>query len=297
MSDKPLVSVVIATYNMANYLPLAVRSVLGQTYKNLEVLIVDDGSTDNTQEVVQPLLNDPRVNYIVQENKGQAAAKNRGVHESSGEYIAFLDADDMWASEKLDLQIPFFSQSRTLGIVYAKLIYIDENNRELLETPDNYMLFRGRVSGPLFIRNFIRFGTTVVRRECFDRLGGFNEHLRMGIDYDLWLRFSTQYEFDYIDQPLLYYRVWSGQMSNNCKDRYLNGIEIMKCFLQDFPGVVDKKTENEAWAHTYVGFGQCLRNVDQRIGPALSLYWRALRHKPTYLPAWHAIVKTILYMQ
>lgn len=294
MSDKPLVSAVIAAYNMAEYLPLAVRSVLAQSYKNIEVLIVDDGSTDNTREVVEEFLGDPRINYIIQENKGQAAAKNRGVYESSGEYIAFLDADDMWAPEKLDLQIPIFSRSKALGVVYAKLICIDEKGEELLAMPDNYLLFRGRVSNPLFIRNFIRFGTVVIRRECFERLGGFKEHIRMGIDYDLWLRFSTQYEFDYVDRPLLYYRVWPGQMSNNFKGRYLNGIEIMKSFLQEFPGVIDEKTEKEAWAHTYVGFGQCLRKSDRKIGPALGFYVRALSHKLNYLPAWRAIIATFL---
>lgn len=292
MVDKPLVSVVMATYNMSRYLPLAVRSVLAQTYENIELLIVDDGSTDDTAKVVEPFLDDPRVKYRIQENKGQASAKNHGIRESSGEYIAFLDADDMWAPEKIDLQLPVFSRSETLGVVYSRLAYIDENGTQLKVSDEE--LFRGRVSGPLLIRNFVGFGTSVVRKECFDRLGGFKEQIRMGIDYDLWLRFSTQYEFDYVDRPLLYYRVWSGQMSNNCKGRYLSGIEIMKNFLQQFPGVVDKDTENEAWAHTYVGFGQCLREVDRRIGPALSLYARALQYKPSYLPAWKFIVKAFL---
>ena len=116
----------------------------------------------------------------------------------------------------------------------------------------------------------------------------------MGLDYDLWLRFSTQYEFDYLDRPLLRYRVWSGQISTNCKWRYLSGIEIMKNFIRAFPGVVDKSTENEAWAHTYVGFGRCVYCVDQRFGQALKLYLRALRYKPDYLPAWKAIIKTII---
>src|SRR5258706_7912213 len=101
MSDKPLVSVVIATYNMARYLPLAVRSALDQTYKNIEVLVVNDGSTDDTQSVMAPFLNDPRVKYYTQENKGQAGTKNRGIRQSKGDYIAFLDADDMWALNKL----------------------------------------------------------------------------------------------------------------------------------------------------------------------------------------------------
>src|SRR5258705_11081136 len=108
MSDKPLVSVVIATYNMARYLPLAVRAALDQKYKNIEVLVVNDGSTDDTQCVMAPFLDDSRVRYYTQKNKGQAAAKNRGIHESRGDYIAFLDADDMWALDKLEVQLPLF---------------------------------------------------------------------------------------------------------------------------------------------------------------------------------------------
>lgn len=297
MSETPLVSVVIATYNMAKYLPMAIQSVLEQTYNNIEVIVVDDGSTDNTEEVIKTLSEDTRVRYIVQENRGQASAKNRGIQESSGEFIAFLDADDMWKPEKLELQIPVFFRSKSIGVVYAKLIYIDDKGVELLNTPDEYMLFRGWVSGPLFIRNFVRFGAAVVRRECFVRLGGFKEHIRMGIDYDLWLRFSTQYEFEYVDKALLYYRIWAGQMSNNCKGRYLNGIKIMQDFLDEYPEAVDIKTQNEAWAHTYVGLGECLRSIDKKIGPALSFYIRALRYKFTYKPAWRAIILTLLFVK
>jgi len=295
MVNKPLVSVVIATYNMAAYVLLAVKSVLDQTYKNTEVIIVDDGSTDDTREALKTYLNDPRVRYLFQKNKGQAAAKNYGVRESQGEYVAFLDGDDMWAPEKLDVQIPLFLNSEAVGLVYSRVLYIDEIGKEL-SVADNE-LFRGRVSGPLLIRNFIGFGTCVVRKECFDRLGGFEERLRMGIDYELWLRFSTRYDFDYVDLPLLRYRLWPGQMSKNFRGRYLNGIEIMKNFLQEFPGAVDKDTENEAWAHTYVGFGQCVKSIDRRLGQALKLYLRALGHKPGYLPAWRAIITAILNLE
>jgi glycosyltransferase involved in cell wall biosynthesis len=292
VTSKPLVSIVIATYNMARYLPLAIKSVLDQTYSNIEVLVVDDGSTDDTAGAIAPFLADHRVRYCIQENKGQAAAKNHGVQKSRGEYIAFLDADDTWTPNKLDVQIPIFDRSTFTGIVYSRVRYMDENGRHL-GVADNE-LFRGRVSGALLIRNFIGFGTTVIKRECFDRLGAFDETLRMGIDYDLWLRFSTNYEFDYVDQPLLNYRVWAGQMSKNSRDRYLNGIEIMKHFLRTFPGVVDRKTEREAWAHTYVGFGQCVYSIDKQVCGAINLYMRALRYRPGYLPAWKAIVKTIL---
>jgi glycosyltransferase involved in cell wall biosynthesis len=290
--NRPLVSVVIATYNMARYLPLAVRSALDQTYGNIEVLVVDDGSTDDTQNVMEPFLDDSRVKYYTQENKGQAAAKNHGVRESRGDYIAFLDADDMWVPDKLELQMPLFVRSQAVGVVYSAFTNMDETGK-LLEKPP-CKLYRGRVTGPLLIFNFVGFGTSVVKRECFERLGLFNENLRMGIDYELWLRFSTHYEFDYIDRPLLYYREWPGQISRNWNSRYLNGIQIMKSFLRDFPGAVDKRTADEAWAHTYAGFGLCVRSSKGRRNEALNLYLRALRYKPGYFPAWRGIVATIL---
>ena len=292
MPDRPLISVIVATYNMAAYLPLAVQSVMGQTYVNFEILIVDDGSTDETRNVIHPYLEDHRVRYLYQQNRGQASAKNHGVRESRGGYVAFLDADDLWAPEKLELQLPLFSQSGRIGVVFSRVIYIDEVGAEL-SVADN-QLFRGRVTGPLLIRNFIGFGSSVVRKECFARLGGFDEAIRMGIDYDLWLRFSTEYEFDFVDRPLLRYRVWPGQMSNNCRKRYLSGIAIMQQFLKRFPNRVDKGTEREAWAHTYVGYGECLREVEPRVAPALRAYFRALRYRPTYLPAWRAITAAIL---
>ena len=290
MPDRPLVSVVIATYNMARFLPLALRSALDQGYRNIEVLVIDDGSQDDTQAVMVPFLEDRRVRYVYQQNSGQAAAKNRGIREGRGEYVAFLDADDMWVPDKLEQQMPLFLRSPAVGIVYSRFAYIDEAGREL--RIEDYDLFRGRVSGPLLIRNFIGFGTSVVRKECFDCLGAFDESIGMGIDYDLWLRFSTQYEFDYVDFPLLRYREWPGQMSRNWHVRYLNGIAIMKNFLRRFPDAVDKRTVNEAWAHTYTGFGYCMRGG--RRMEALGLYLRALRFKPHYLPAWKGLAATLL---
>lgn len=285
-----LVSVVIATYNMAGFLPLALRSALAQTYRNTEVLIIDDGSTDATADAVAPFLADARVRYLTQENAGQAVAKNRGIRESTGDYVAFLDADDLWAPEKLEAQMPLFAASRAVGVVCSAFSYIDENGDPLPRVPGK--LHRGRVSGPLLISNFVGFGTSVVRRECFERLGTFNESLGMGIDYDLWLRLSTRYEFDYVERPLLNYREWPGQMSRNWNTRYLNGIEIMKNFLRDFPDAVDERTASEAWAHTYTGFGYSMRGSGRR--EALSLYLRALRFKPDYVPAWKGIAATLL---
>lgn len=289
---KPLVSVIIATYNMAHFLPLAIQSALAQTYRHIEVLIIDDGSADRSAEAVEPFLADSRVRYRKQMNGGQAIAKNRGIRESAGDYVAFLDADDLWTPDKLDAQVPLFTASEAIGVVYSAFSCIDESGNRLPDIP--MKMYRGRVSGPLLISNFVGFGTSVVKRECFERLGAFNEKLRMGIDYDLWLRFSTQYEFDYIDRPLLYYRDWPGQMSKNWNTRYLSGIEIMENFLRDFPGAVEKSTIDAAWAYTYTGFGYCMRRLGKKRREALRLYFKALRHKPGYSPAWRGIAAAIL---
>lgn len=290
----PLVSVVIASYNMAHFLPQAVGSVLRQTYPNVELIVVDDGSTDPTRSAMAPFLAQPNVRYVRQSNAGQAAAKNRGVREARGEYIAFLDADDFWADDKLAAQVPLLQRSPAVGVVYARIRYIDEQGKPDGECEDE--LFRGHVSGALFVSNFVGFGTALVKRECFERLGGFDESLRMGIDYDLWLRFSTRYQFDYIDRPLLHYRRWPGQMSKDTSGRYRNGMLIMERFLRDHPGHVAPGRQREGWAHTYVGLGFCAWEVERNPMAGISLFARALRCKFNYLPAWRALAFAALQM-
>lgn len=287
---EPLVSVVIAAYNMANFVAQAVESVVQQTYPRIEVLIVDDGSTDGTAETVLPLLKDTKVTYIRQENQGQAAAKNRGVREARGDLVAFLDADDAWSADKLSSQVPLFAEKR-VGIVYSRMVYMDEKGVELNE-PEHEM-FRGCVTSKLLMFNFVPFGTAVVRRECFTRMGGFDESLRMGIDYDLWLRYSTMYDFDYVARPLLRYRIWAGQMSRNCEGRYASGIKIMKKFIAAYPNDVDVTAQKDAWAYTYVGYGDCLYKSGRGVVAASKAYLTSLRHRPLYIPAWRALVLTV----
>ena len=290
-SDK-LVSVVIATYNMSQFLPMAVKSVLEQTYENLEVHVVDDGSTDHTRESVRGFTVDKRVKYHYQTNQGQASAKNRGIRESKGEYIAFLDADDMWMSKKLERQLPLFDDAGVIGVVYSSGTSINEEGEVI--PPGEWNYFIGKITGRLLIANCVPFDSAVVRRECFETIGLFDESLRMGIDYDLWLRISTKYEFGYLNEPTFIYRVWSGQMSRNYIGRYEWGIKIMRDFLKKHPNLVDEDTIREAWAHTYVGRGSCWANFGKDRLKAFKDYLRALGYKPTYLPAWKGVAGLLL---
>lgn len=292
MVESGLVSVVIANYNMAQYLPLAVRSVLAQTYSNVEVHVVDDGSTDSTKKVMHEFDEDPRVNYHWQPNRGQASAKNKGVRESNGDYVAFLDADDMWMPRKLEKQLPLLEASERTGVVYSPFTYMDAMSNPLPTPPRQY--YRGRISGQLLIDNFVGFNTTVVRRSCFDELGVFDESLPMGIDYDLWLRFSTRYEFDYVEESTMYYRIWPGQMSTNYRRRFECALRIMNRFLSENAGLVDHEVVNEAWAHTFVGRGDCFRTIAKDRWKAAGDYLRALRYRPAYPGAWKGLAKVAL---
>jgi glycosyltransferase involved in cell wall biosynthesis len=271
---------------------MAIKSVLEQTYSNLELHVVDDGSTDSTKEGIEKFLDDPRIKYYYQANQGQAVAKNRGIRESRGEYIGFLDADDMWMPRKLEKQLPLFDDSGRIGVVYSHGTRMNEKGEINGTVITN--VHRGKITGRLLVENFVPFDSAVVRKQCFDTIGLFDESLRMGIDYDLWLRISTKYEFDYLDESTFYFRIWAGQMSRNYVGRYVWGIKIMNNFLERHPNLIDENTVREAWAHTYVGRGDCWMGFEKDRLKALKDYLRALGYKPTYLPAWKAVVRLLL---
>jgi glycosyltransferase involved in cell wall biosynthesis len=291
-AESDLVSVVIASYNMGQYLPRAVHSALAQSYPNVEVQIVDDGSTDDTPAIVRQWQGDARVRVQRQPNGGQARARNQGVALSRGRFVAFLDADDEWLPDKLTRQMPLFDARPELGVVYSDFERMDAEGRPLPKGP--FTMYRGRVSGPLLIDNFVSFQTAVVRRECMERYGAFDESVRMGDDYELFLRLSAHCEFDFIPEVTVRYRVWSGQMSKNYRRRYESGIRTMQAFLARNPRLVKPAVIRTAWAHTYTGRGDCILWHEHRWRAALGDYLRALSFHPGYWPAWRAILRSLL---
>jgi glycosyltransferase involved in cell wall biosynthesis len=287
-----LVSVVIATYNMGHYLREAVQSVLDQTYPHFEVQIVDDGSTDDTARILRQWAGDARVRCHRQTNAGQARAKNKGVELSRGRYVAFLDADDAWNPEKLAQQMPLFRGRPELGVVYSDYQCMDAEGRPLVKgvTP----MRRGWVTGPLLIENFICYSAGVVRRTCLERQGGFDDTLDMGIDYDLWLRLSAHWQFDFVPQSTVRYRIWAGQMSKNYQKRYASAIRIMRVFLDRNPGVVNPSVVRAAWAHTYAGRGDTTLWHERNHVAAFRDYWLALRFVPWSWAVWRSILRSLL---
>jgi glycosyltransferase involved in cell wall biosynthesis len=253
---SPIVSVVITCYNYAHFLGKAVDSVTVQSFRDFEIIVVNDGSTDNTDEVMQGYSGDANLKYVSQKNAGQAIAKNVGIRNSSGEFIAFLDADDLWTKDKLEKQIPLFSNPQ-VGVVYSGLQYIDELGQKLDDKRTRrYLVFRsGDVTRYLFFDNFVPFSASIVRRQCFDKVGPFDESLSMGIDWDLWLRMSVYYKFDFVDEPLLIYRKGhAGQMSKRLDERFQCADRITKKFLANHPDSLTKD-----WIKRVFSYNACNR--------------------------------------
>ena len=211
MQHTPLISVIIPTYNRADLLPRAVRSACGQTYRNLEILIVDDASADNTEEVARVLeKEDARVRYVKRkENGGANAARNTGTQESKGEYIALLDSDDEWLPEKIEKQIEVFEKSldKRLGLVYCgyETICVENGKKypEKIHTP------KKRALKKLLIQNIIGTSSVLIKKSFLQKSGEFDEHeqLVIGEDHDMWIRLAEHCTFACLPNVCLLYYV------------------------------------------------------------------------------------------
>ena len=253
----PTVSIIVTCYNYGEYVAECLKSIQKQTFKDFEVTVVDDGSTDNSIEKIKLFLDDERFKYIKKKNSGQAKAKNTGIRESRGNYIAFLDADDYWEINKLEKQLPLFSTKR-VGVVYSRARYVNAIGDHLNIKLSGEFLKprRGKVTDYLLMDNFVPFSSSIVRRECFFKTSIFDESLKMGIDWDLWLRISTKYQFEFVDEPLLIYRMGhSGQMSKNIEERQRCSDRILTNFIKRYPDHATKRSIRRAWGYTYLNRG------------------------------------------
>ncbi|MFO7653430.1 MAG: glycosyltransferase [Candidatus Krumholzibacteriia bacterium] len=241
-------TVVIATYNQGRYVGMAIRSILDQDYPCLELIVVDDGSTDETPAVLEEFVDDPRVRILRQPNQGQTIAKNRGCREARGKYLGFCDGDDFWLPGKLGTQVPIMEADEGIAVVYGESRWIDSEGREV--PTYRAKRYSGQITAQLLIENFITFPTVLVRRSAFEDLGGFDERLTMSIDYDLWLRMSVAHGFRYIPQVFACYRIWDGQMSARVEERLRNAMALLERFHEANPDAVSGMVRRRARAYT-----------------------------------------------
>lgn len=192
----PKVSVIIPAFNKADYTVKAVESVLNQTYKNIECIVIDDGSGDNTYVKLTPYLD--KIKYEWQFNKGVSSARNKGIEMATGEYIAFLDCDDMYLPKKIEKCLLNIG-SGSFEFLYTSAYLIDRNDKVIGKyTPAKTYLL---------LNNFICNSTPVMRKDVFDEVGLFDEELFICADWDMWLRIREKYAMYYFNEPLTYYRI------------------------------------------------------------------------------------------
>lgn len=213
MTQPSLISIIIPCYNQGHLLAQAIDSALAQAYPHVEVIVVDDGSTDNTCEIAQRYVG--RVRYVRQQNAGLSAARNTGLTVAKGNYVNFLDSDDRLLPEKLARQAPLLEADPGLALVYCRHFVTDaDGNRTPAEKRESP---RGEVYHALRRGNFLPVHSALVRRACIQEAGGFDAKLRALEDWDLWLRIALRYRFDRVEEPLVEYRDLGDSMS---KDYY-----------------------------------------------------------------------------
>lgn len=199
MSIEFSVSVIITTYNRKNYIRRAIRSVTGQSYPADEIVVVDDGSTDGTDEVVQNQF--PRIRYLRQENHGISSARNLGIEQSSGNWIAFLDVDDEWLPQKLERQVSVLKANCEYRICHTNEIWIRRGRR--VNPKKIHQKFGGDIFEKCLPLCIISPSSVIIHRELFHRFGLFDTNLPACEDYDMWLRICAFLPVLYLDEPLI----------------------------------------------------------------------------------------------
>ena len=285
-SNNPLISVVIPTYNCSQFIISAIHSVLDQSYENYEIIIVDDGSTDNTKEVLKPYIEEKKIQYVFQNNLGPSAARNKGIKLSKGEYIAFLDADDLWIPGKLEKQVNFLDNNKNLGLVFSDTSIFDEGGvisdsflrlkKNLWKIPTssdskNGRVFLRNIFEDLIEENFIPTKTVLIRKKCIDELGYFDETLFSVEDRDMWLRIAQTYGVGFINEPLAKKRQHKTNIGSNQQLALESQLRVINKMLEIYPQLppsniklIDRSIRDLHFSIGYMLF--CERNLKQSRG-------------------------------
>lgn len=284
MSSPPAVSVVIATYNRANYLRETIDSVLSQRFQDFELIVVDDGSTDETREIVAPF--GPRVRFIYQENRGPSAARNLGVRHARAEWISFQDSDDLCAPNHLELLYGYARGYAERGMVFANGAYLEgpEHNRETIipAAKSCRLAERGVRLEDLFDKSIVRLQAALISKACYDAVGGHDESLRISMDLDLSFRIFNRFPVAYFDEVVFFYRKHENNTSRNQELRISENIRVIRKLLTENPGAeatLGKRRVAARLAYRYYRLAKGRRKSGDREGAQ-----EALKHAVNYRP-------------
>jgi glycosyltransferase involved in cell wall biosynthesis len=274
----PKVSVVIPAYNAMKYLPETLESVLKQTFSDFEVTIVNDGSNDNICEWSKQIT-DTRIRLISQHNQEASSARNTGILNSTGEYIAFLDADDIWEPTKLEKQVNYLDTHPLVGLVDVWTTLIDENGNFTNKIISNNIEGNVRKTVIEVCNTFIASGSSpMIRRACVEKVGLFDVDIKFGEDMDMWIRIAIHYHFGVVKEPLIRYRQHPNSKSKNCQ-LMLGGIRkfIEKTYSSMPTELLYLRGKSYANWYLYLSW-TALKNQNRT--QAVEFYKQALAHHP-----------------
>jgi glycosyltransferase involved in cell wall biosynthesis len=255
------------------------------------MIIVDDGSTDNTKTVISNKLQDERIKYYYQENQGQSVARNAGIKKAVGDYICFLDSDNKFLPTKLMSNVISYQEIKNVDVIYGDTIRIDEQGKEL--TRRTMKKHSGLITKELLKDNFISMNTTMVKKTCFDEMGGFNENDRLAEDYELWLRLSTRYTFQHVGEVMAYYRVMDDQLSTDKDKRFWANEKIIKNFKKNYPQALSFSEWRRGFSFFYVRKSNYERTV-KRYVLSLTNALRSIYYYPFWQGPWRSLTKLLL---
>jgi len=296
---NPLVSVVIPVYNVERYIEQCLASVRAQTYSNLEIIVVDDASPDNSIALIETI-EDARIKIVRQANRGLAGARNTGIRTAQGEFVAFLDSDDFWHPDKISRHVAQMSQNPEIGVSFSASMFVDENGVSLnrRQEPAKKSSF---TADHIFCRNPIGNGSApVLRKDILDAIAYtgadkdylqyFDERLRQSEDIECWVRIAlqTQTTFAYIDQPLTYYRLNGGGLSANVDKQFMSWEFVLEK-LQAYAPQFARRYGDKAKAFQYRYLARRLI-IEGNTDKAATLMFKALN---THMPIlWNEPLRT-----
>ncbi|MGL5084036.1 MAG: glycosyltransferase [Microcoleaceae cyanobacterium] len=272
----PLVSVVIPVYNGEKTIAETIDSVLSQSFKDFELIVINDGSTDKTLEIISQF-QDPRLQVFSYSNAGLATSRNRGIQQAKGEYISFLDADDLWTFDKLEAQVQALNSDPEAAVVYSWTDLIDESSQFL--SSDSRASFTGDVYPNILLASFPSNGSNVmVRRQAFAESGRFDESLKAAEDWEMWIQLGAKYPFAVVPKPQVLYRISQSSMSTKLEQHETESLKVIeRAFAQAPNHLQPLKPQSLANLYKYLTF----KALDGQQGvKAAQFFWKAANYDP-----------------
>lgn len=285
----PCVSIIIAVYNRRRFLAEAIESALNQSFQDCEIIIINDGSTEDIFSVVEPYLkmHSSKMRYIWQENQGAVATRNRGIKESSGKYIAYLDCDDAFLPDKLAKSVEFLEQNHDYAMVYSDMWIINAQGdymQEWLSSKKQWA--EGYIFTNLLKQCFIIPSNIVIRRSAFDQAGDFSPEVPFEHDFELWLRFARHYKIGLIKETLVKYRQHSENLSLNYREMSEDFIRIFRQYLADSRTNAEQRIiirKKLAECYFYMGLDDLDKGAKRK---ARDYFMQAFKHDPRFNSGW-----------